>query len=165
MSNRGNTITIATADGPFSFTVAGGAVIASWWGDGCGLATGEPEPDAGSQDAIIKQTSEAVTAYYAGDFGKVMAVPVQLDGTEFQNACWQALRGVEAGDTVSYGELAHMVGRPQAARAVGSAMAHNPVPLFVPCHRVVRADGSVGEFGFGTPLKEALLARERSMSH
>lgn len=103
-------------------------------------------------------------AYYAGDFGKVLAVPVLLNGTDFQNTVWRTLRQVQAGDTVSYGELAQMVGHPQAARAVGSAMASNPVPLFVPCHRVVRADGSAGQFGFGTPLKEALLLRERSMS-
>ena len=148
--------TLATPDGPFRICVEDGAVVASGWGAG-------PDDD-GAPVAVMTQATAAVAAYYAGDFGPAMGVPTQQPGTPFQQAVWQALRQVPAGATVTYGQLAAIAGRPRAARAVGSAMAGNAVPLFVPCHRVVKSDGSAGQFAFGTPLKESLLRRERSLS-
>lgn len=80
--------------------------------------------------------------------------------TPFRNAVYRALLGVPAGSTITYGELARAAGRPGAARAVGSAMAENPIAIVIPCHRVVRNDGSLGHYGFGDPWKPFLLQLE-----
>ena len=80
----------------------------------------------------------------------------------FYRRVLDALMTVDYGTTVSYGELAHMAGSPGAARAVGTAMSTNPIPLVVPCHRVVRSDGSVGEYGGSPEVKAWLLEHERS---
>ena len=85
---------------------------------------------------------------------------LDLKGTPFQRAVWSALRGVSHGTVVTYGELARLAGRPRASRAVGTACGANPVPLLVPCHRVVAAGPSLGGFGGGPALKRALLERE-----
>ena len=88
-------------------------------------------------------------------------VPVDLSGVPaFQRRVLQALRRVPYGRTITYGQLAARAGRPRAARAVGQAMAHNPVPLIVPCHRVVASGGGLGGFGGGLALKRRLLALE-----
>lgn len=85
---------------------------------------------------------------------------LDLGGTPFQRAVWAALRRVPRGRIVTYGELAALAGRPAAARAVGAACGANPVPLIVPCHRVLAAGGGIGGFGGGLELKRALLERE-----
>lgn len=87
-------------------------------------------------------------------------VPLDLRGTPFQLRVWRALTEIPAGTTVSYAELARCVGHPGAARAVGSACAANPIAILVPCHRVVRADGTLGGYGPGQARKRALLACE-----
>ncbi|MHB0979325.1 MAG: methylated-DNA--[protein]-cysteine S-methyltransferase [Thermoleophilia bacterium] len=83
--------------------------------------------------------------------------------TPFRTAVYRALLSVPAGETVTYGELARRAGRPGAARAVGSAMAENPIAVVVPCHRVVRGDGSLGRYGFGAPWKRFLLEAEGAL--
>ena len=83
-----------------------------------------------------------------------------VGGTPFQRAVWETMLSIPRGATVSYGELARRVGRPGAARAVGQAVGANPIPLLIPCHRVVGADGSLTGFGGGLPLKRALLRQE-----
>lgn len=87
-------------------------------------------------------------------------LPLFLCGTAFQVRVWQALLKVPAGQTISYQELAAKAGAPGAARAVGSAMARNPLIYIVPCHRVVRADGTLGHYGGGVALKQRLLDEE-----
>ena len=87
------------------------------------------------------------------------SLPLEFQGTPFQVAVWTALREVPAGEVVTYGELARRAGYPRAARAVGSAMRANPLPLLIPCHRVVASDG-IGGYGGGLELKRALLAAE-----
>jgi methylated-DNA-[protein]-cysteine S-methyltransferase len=81
-------------------------------------------------------------------------------GTPFQLAVWQVLRAIPYGQTMSYGEIARGLGRPEAARAVGLANGANPLPIIVPCHRVIGADGSLTGFGGGLPIKRALLQLE-----
>jgi len=103
---------------------------------------------------------ETTRAYLRGET-TALDVPLDPRGTPFQRACWQALREIPYGETISYGELARRVGRPAAVRAVGRANGSNPIPLYVPCHRVVAADDSLGGFGGGLDLKRALLALER----
>ena len=85
---------------------------------------------------------------------------LHLVGTEFQGAVWRAISRIPAGKVISYAELARGAGRPRAIRAAAQACGANPVPLLVPCHRVVASDGSLGGFGGGLPLKRKLLARE-----
>ena len=84
-------------------------------------------------------------------------------GTPFQLAVWQELRRIPYGSTISYGELARRIRKPQAMRAVGAANGRNPLPIVVPCHRVIGADGSLTGFGGGLPTKRCLLALEHAM--
>jgi len=81
-------------------------------------------------------------------------------GTEFQQAVWQALQTIDCGDTISYAELARRIGKPTAVRAVGAANGRNPIPIIIPCHRVIGSDGSLTGFGGGLEVKRALLAHE-----
>lgn len=93
--------------------------------------------------------------------GRDTDVPVDLLGTGFQQRVWDALMKIPAGETISYAGLAQSLGAPRAARAVASACAHNRIAVVVPCHRVIRGDGSLGGYRWGLPRKQQLLARER----
>jgi methylated-DNA-[protein]-cysteine S-methyltransferase len=120
---------------------------------------GEPAP-AGAGDRLLQRAARALARYFAGgDLDP--AIPVSLAGlTPFRRRVLETLRArVPPGRTVTYAELAALCGSPRAARAVGSAMARNPVPLFVPCHRVL-AQGGIGGFGWGLAAKRRLLAGE-----
>ena len=86
--------------------------------------------------------------------------PLDLAGTEFQKKVWRALRKIGPGRTKSYGEIARAIGKPKAVRAVGGACGANPVPVLVPCHRVLAANGKIGGFSGGLDWKRDLLARE-----
>ena len=86
--------------------------------------------------------------------------PLDLAGTEFQKRVWNALRKISTGQTKSYGEIAQAIGKPKAVRAVGGACGANPVPIFVPCHRVLAANKKLGGFSGGLDWKRNLLARE-----
>lgn len=97
--------------------------------------------------------------YFAGKRRK-FTVPLDLQGTPFQLQVWSTLRRIPFGKAVSYGEEARMLGKPKAARAVGSANGRNPIPIIVPCHRVVAGDGSLGGYSAGLPMKRKLLALE-----
>ncbi len=87
-------------------------------------------------------------------------LPLALSGTEFQERVWLTLAEIPYGETISYAELARWVGRPQAFRAVGQANGANPIPVILPCHRVIAADGTIGGYGGGLPVKRQLLALE-----
>jgi O-6-methylguanine DNA methyltransferase len=86
--------------------------------------------------------------------------PLDLAGTEFQKSVWNALRKISTGRTKSYGEIARAIGKPKAVRAVGGACGANPIPIFVPCHRVLAANKKLGGFSGGLDWKRSLLARE-----
>lgn len=87
-------------------------------------------------------------------------LPLRLQGTEFQRRVWEALRAIPYGETRSYGQLAAALGRPKACRAVGMANHNNPIPILVPCHRVVGTDGSLTGYAGGLDLKRRLLELE-----
>ena len=106
--------------------------------------------------------ADAVRRYLDGDLAAVDDVAVDATGTPFQQQVWDALRAIPAGETRSYGQVAAAIGSPGAVRAVGTANGANPVWLVVPCHRVVRSDGSVGGYGGGPDRKEWLLDHERA---
>jgi methylated-DNA-[protein]-cysteine S-methyltransferase len=99
-------------------------------------------------------------AYFAGDLQAIEAVRTATRGTDFQRQVWAALRAIPVGTTVSYGQLANRIGRPAAVRAVGAANGANPIPVVVPCHRVIGADASLTGFGGGLERKRWLLAHE-----
>lgn len=106
------------------------------------------------------EAAAAVRRYLAGDVAALDDLAVDTVGTPFQERVWKALRSIPVGDTWSYAELAAAVGSPGAVRAVGSANGANPVSLIVPCHRVVRSDGSLGGYGGGLDRKSWLLEHE-----
>lgn len=102
----------------------------------------------------------AVLARAVRGEGDPTALPLDLQGTAFQIRVWEALRAIPCGETRSYSDVATLIGAPGAVRAVGTACARNPAALGVPCHRVVRSDGSLGGYRWGLDTKEALLAAE-----
>lgn len=103
----------------------------------------------------------ALRDYFAGDLGALDTVAVSQAGGPFQARVWAAMRAVPAGTTMSYTELAARAGAPRAVRAAGSACARNAICLFVPCHRIVRSDGTLGGYYYGLDTKRRLLEHER----
>ena len=101
-----------------------------------------------------------LTEYFSGE-RKTFDLALAPEGTGFQRTVWQSLTRIPYGETISYGELARRIGKPQASRAVGLANGANPLPIVVPCHRVIGADGSLTGFGGGLDIKRKLLALER----
>lgn len=124
-----------------------------------GLNLDDRAPQGVPESGPIRRAADAVQAFLDGK-ARSIDVPYRLDGTAFRKDVWNALAKVPYGTTISYGELAKASGHPGASRAVGSAMATNPIPLLIPCHRVIAADGSIGGFTGGTELKRKLLAIE-----
>ena len=109
--------------------------------------------------AVLEDAADQLGAYFAGEL-RLFALPLDLVGTPFQLRAWRALADVPYGATVSYGEQARRLGRPAAARAVGAANGRNPVPIVLPCHRIVGADRSLVGFGGGLDRKAWLLEHE-----
>ena len=96
--------------------------------------------------------------------GQEVRLPVDVRGTDFQLKVWMALRDIPLGETRSYSDVARIIGQPMAVRAVANACASNPVPLIIPCHRVIRKNGSLGGYGLGIGRKKALLSTERALT-
>ena len=114
--------------------------------------------DAGRDEFLAPRVQAVADALGGGE----REVPVDLIGTAFQKKVWDALMKIPPGQTRSYEEVARQIGSPRGARAVAQACAHNRVAVVVPCHRVVRGDGSLGGYRWGLPLKDRLLQRERA---
>jgi methylated-DNA-[protein]-cysteine S-methyltransferase len=110
--------------------------------------------------AVAAPIREAFARYFAGDRTALKAVPWITGGTEFQQQVWRALTTIPVGETWSYAQLAAAIGKPKAVRAVGLANGANPIPIAVPCHRVIGADGSLTGFGGGLERKRWLLRHE-----
>ncbi|MBU6409725.1 MAG: methylated-DNA--[protein]-cysteine S-methyltransferase [Verrucomicrobia bacterium] len=106
-----------------------------------------------------RATASALKAVLAGREPKRLP-PLATEGTEFRKSVWEQLRKLRRGETKSYGQIAAAIGRPAAVRAVGGACGANPIPVLVPCHRVVAANGKAGGFSGGMEWKRKLLARE-----
>ena len=118
-------------------------------------------PDDSS--ALLDEAAAQLGAYFAGEL-TAFDLPLDLEGTEFQQQCWLALATIPYGQTVSYGEQARRLGLgPDAARAVGAANGQNPLPIVLPCHRVIGADGSLTGFGGGLHRKRFLLEHEGAL--
>ena len=118
-----------------------------------------PDAEDGQQDPGAADTLGRVATFVEHP-GAELGLPLDLRGTDFMLEVWQALRGIPAGSTLSYGEVARRIGAPASARAVARACAANLLAVAVPCHRVVRADGNPSGYRWGVERKRALLARE-----
>jgi methylated-DNA-[protein]-cysteine S-methyltransferase len=113
--------------------------------------------------AVLDDAAVQLEAYFAGEL-TAFDLLLDVSGTEFQRRCWLALATIPYGQTVSYGEQARRLGLgPDAARAVGAANGQNPLPLVLPCHRVIGADGSLTGFGGGLHVKRYLLELEGAL--
>ncbi len=122
-----------------------------------------PAHSAEGTDPVLEAAATQLREYFAGA-RTGFDLPLALDGTAFQREAWLALADIPYGQTVSYGEQARRLGRPDAVRAVGAANGANPIPIVLPCHRVVGADGSLTGFGGGLEAKRRLLDLERGPS-
>ena len=112
--------------------------------------------------AVLDQTARQLAEYFAGqrqDFD----LPLAPQGTVFQRTVWRHLQEIPYGEKISYGELARRMGNPKACRAVGAANGANPLPIVVPCHRVIGSNGSLTGFGGGLPVKKMLLVLEQNL--
>lgn len=160
--------TLNTPDGPFTLLADAGTVLAAGW-------TADPEailarvgatdrPDGvevvAADDPEVSVPAAAVAAYYAGDLDAVTAVPVRQSGSAWRQRGWAQLRRIEPGAPLSYAGFAEALGNPKGVRAAAGICANNAPALFVPCHRVLRSDGSLGGFAWGVDVKRSLLDRE-----
>lgn len=119
-----------------------------------------PPEDGWRRDpSSVTQAKKQLLEYFGGQ-REAFDLRLRPHGTEFQRAVWSALAEIPYGETVSYGELAEEIGRPSAVRAVGAANGRNPLPIVLPCHRVIGADGSLTGFGGGLDAKRFLLDLE-----
>lgn len=163
--------TMDTPAGPFTIvTDTDGAVLASGFTADLNelLVPVHPsmKPDRPRPRADLGPATKAALAYFDGDLTAIDTVPVrQHSGGEFLGHAWDVLREVPAGDPISYTQFATRAGRPVAIRAAAQACARNSAALFVPCHRVLRNDGSLGGFRWGLPVKRWLLAFESDDNH
>ena len=156
------TLVVPSLIGSLTLTAEDGALIAIDFGAPAGGADGAAS--APRTDPTLAETARQLAGDFAGEL-REFDLPLRPTGTPFQLTVWEALRGIPYGETVTYGELARSIGRPTAARAVGSANHHNPLPIVVPCHRVIGADGTLTGYAGGLGVKSALLAVESSQMY
>jgi len=118
-----------------------------------------PQAEWKQNRAAFAEVIRQLQAYFRGEL-KEFDLPLAMEGTAFQLRVWNELRAIPYGETISYAQLAERIGNPQAVRAVGAANGSNPIPIIVPCHRVIGSDGSLTGFGGGLPTKKMLLELE-----
>ncbi|PZU40671.1 MAG: methylated-DNA--protein-cysteine methyltransferase [Microbacterium sp.] len=155
--------TIATPDGAFTIIAAeDGSVLASGWTADPAALTARIHPSLRPTELRAGPTpaAEAARSYYAGEIAAIDGVVVRQRGTDLQERGWSALRRIDPGAPLTYTSFAAAFGSPAAVRAAASVCARNAPALFVPCHRVLRADGTLGGFAWGLDVKRSLLARE-----
>lgn len=121
------------------------------------LRDGQEPLDAHSRAADVQ-----LRAYFAGEL-RAFNLSLAPEGTEFQRRTWQALTTIPYGETTTYGDIARRIGSPKGSRAVGLANGANPLPIVIPCHRVIGSNGSLTGYGGGLPIKQALLELERGI--
>jgi methylated-DNA-[protein]-cysteine S-methyltransferase len=109
----------------------------------------------------LAKAAQQLDEYFSGK-RKEFTIPLDINGSDFQKTVWEALRSIPYGQTMSYGDIAKMIGRPTASRAVGMANGRNQIPIIIPCHRVIGADKSLTGFAGGLETKKILLLLEKS---
>jgi len=119
-------------------------------------------PDGAWQkdSSALREPARQLRAYFAGELER-FDFPLSPEGTPFQQKVWNELCEIPYGTTISYGELARRIGNPKASRAVGLANGSNPIPIVIPCHRVIGSNGKLTGYGGGLEIKEKLLALEK----
>lgn len=143
--------------------LAGDAQALSVIGFPKGSMRRDPEPDWIFKEQPFEEVRRQLDEYFAGE-RKDFDLPLSLQGTEFQVQVLQALQTIPYGETTSYGAIAKQIGRPKAVRAVGAANGRNPIPIIVPCHRVIGSSGDLTGFGGGLDTKAELLRLEAENS-
>jgi len=126
-----------------------------------GKGAKKPPQDSIEEAAPLKKAAQQIHAYFRGEL-KHFNLPLSPKGTPFQLAVWKALCGIPYGNTISYRELAKRAGKPRAWRAAGAAAGRNPLPIIVPCHRVIGSDGRLTGYYGGIHLKKYLLKLEEN---
>lgn len=155
--------TMETPDGPFTVLADDeGTVLSAGWSSDpeTVIARVRPADRPARAHAGVTGVAAVVSAYYDGDLAAIDEVRVRHFGTELQGRGWAALRRIPAGTPLTYTEFAIELGSPSAVRAAAGICARNAPALFVPCHRVLRSDGTLGGFAWGVEVKRALLERE-----
>lgn len=117
-----------------------------------------------ASNPVLVRAERQLREYFAGT-RFTFDIPLELEGTEFQLAVWRALNDIPYATTRSYRDMAHAVNRPKGFQAIGQANTHNPIPIIVPCHRVINADGTMGGYGGGLERKRELLTLEQTHAH
>lgn len=148
-------IAVESPLGKLRLVAADGALIGIWLPG----RPGAPPPAAVGGDPVLEEARAQLDQYFGGR-RRTFDLPLAPRGTAFQRAVWAALLDIPFGETRSYGGLARSLGRPSAARAVGAANGANPLPIVVPCHRVIGADGSLTGYAGGEERKRWLLRHE-----
>ena len=139
----------------------GAAIVAIEFSPFRGLSDGRPIGERDDDDPLLRRAVDQLTAYFAREL-KDFDLPLAPRGSEFQRKVWDQLRQIGWGETASYGEIAHRLGHTNAAsRAVGLANGRNPIPIVIPCHRVIGADGSLTGYAGGLDRKQTLLGLEQ----
>lgn len=123
-----------------------------------GPATSESESN--KEGIVLRETVHQLRAYFTGELEN-FDLPLAPEGTLFQQKVWKELCQIPYGETITYGDLAKRIGNPNASRAVGLANGSNPIPIVIPCHRVIGSKGKLTGYGGGLPIKQKLLALER----
>jgi methylated-DNA-[protein]-cysteine S-methyltransferase len=123
------------------------------------FAGAKPKPDWIRDDDALRDAADQLHAYFAGE-RRTFELPLAPRGTDFQQSVWSALQRIPYGETTTYSTIAERIGRPAAVRAVGAANGANPIPIVIPCHRVIGSNGSMTGFGGGIDVKRKLLALE-----
>jgi methylated-DNA-[protein]-cysteine S-methyltransferase len=114
-----------------------------------------------TETPLIKNAALQLKEYFEGKT-KIFDLPLSLNGTDFQLKVWKALQNLPYGETRSYGELAALAGNPRASRAIGMANNRNPIPVIIPCHRIIGSDGNLTGYAGGLELKQKLLELEKT---
>jgi methylated-DNA-[protein]-cysteine S-methyltransferase len=151
--------TIDLPTGALRLVASETALIGAWW-PGQRIPV---ETIHSTSHALLNQAIRQLREYFAGQ-RNAFDIPLEPMGTEFQRSVWQALRTIPYGETRSYSQIAAQVGRPSAVRAIGATNGRNPLSIFIPCHRVIGANGSLTGYAGGLPAKEWLLSHERQNS-
>jgi methylated-DNA-[protein]-cysteine S-methyltransferase len=144
--------------GPLGLAVDDDGLVRIQFHAGAGLEWAGPDAHAG-RHALLDRTAGQLGEYFEGH-RRGFDLPLSPRGTPFQRTVWTELARIPYGEAISYAQLAQRIGKPAAMRAVGSANGRNPLPIVVPCHRVIGADGSLTGFGGGLPTKAFLLRLE-----
>jgi methylated-DNA-[protein]-cysteine S-methyltransferase len=144
--------------GPLTVVAERGAVVAIEMRPAARSAAAEGAARV-DEDGTLTEARRQLDAYFAGDL-RSFSLPLEPRGTPFQLSVWRTLERIPYGDTASYGDIAAAIGAPRASRAVGAANGANPIPIVVPCHRVIGRDGTLTGYGGGLERKRTLLALE-----